>query len=837
MKETLYASSSPWWLRLLQWLLRPLIKIQRVSPNSEMPFDSERPVIYVIEHGGLSNRLLLDRACREAGWPSPSQTLAIGRGKRRPLSTFWLFRMRTRWRLRVEFRERTDRLKQLLTTLHIEDARNVQFVPVSIFVGRGPDRQAGWFRVLFAEHWASIGRLRRLMSLLLNGRATMVQFSKPIHAGDALPIPVDLERSTRKLARLLRFHFRRTRAAAVGPDLSHRRTLIDAILMKPAVIAAIEREVGPKLTRFAATERARGFLWEIAADYSHPIVRSLSTLLNWFWNQIYSGLSVQHFETVKQIAGRREVVYVPCHRSHMDYLLLSYLLYRNGLVPPHIAAGVNLNMPVVGSILRRGGAFFMRRSFKANPLYATVFREYLGELMGNGFSIEYFIEGGRSRSGRLLPPKGGMLTMSVRAYLRDPRRPVVFQPVYFGYEKLIEGKSYLGELSGREKKKESLWRLFKSFGVLRNRYGKVAVNFGEPIELNDLLSQYEPNWRNEPIADDARLPWMGALINDLGDRIQSNINKAADVNPVNLLAVAMLGTPKHAISEDDLIRLLDLCKALVADANYSDRITCTAMSAKEIIAYGEQMGWIRRVGHALGDVLVADGDEGVLLSYFRNNVLHLFATASWVACCFLNNRRLSQQAVVTLGDLVYPFLKAELFLPFNNETFAASTKKTVDLFVAHNLLSVDATGDYVYRPGEGSDAYFALRVIAHSSLQAFQRYYLTVSLLTRNGPRALASAELENLCTLAAQRISLLQELSGPEFFDRGLFRNFIMMLKNEGVVWTDENGKLDFGDRLARIAADAKVVLSRELRHGILKLSNETQLGGITQPESQRVA
>src|SRR5690606_19834845 len=157
------------------------------------------------------------------------------------------------------------------------------------------------------------------------------------------------------------------------------------------------------------------------------------------------------------------------------------------------------NLPIVGPILRRGGAFFLRRSFKSNALYSTIFSEYVAMLIDRGVSIEYFIEGGRSRTGRLLPPKGGMLAMTVRAFLRRPRRPVVFQPVYIGYEKLMEARSYQAELSGKAKKKESLFGLLRAFGVLRHRYGKVAVNFGQPIFLNDLLDERAPEWRDHPL--------------------------------------------------------------------------------------------------------------------------------------------------------------------------------------------------------------------------------------------------------------------------------------------------------------------------------------------------
>lgn len=108
------------------------------------------------------------------------------------------------------------------------------------------------------------------------------------------------------------------------------------------------------------------------------------------------------------------------------------------MVPPHIAAGINLNFFPAGPIFRRGGAFFIRRSFKGAPLYSTIFREYLAELFAKGYSVEYFSEGGRSRTGRLLPAKTGMLAMTIQAMLRGLNRPVTLVPVYIGYEHVME---------------------------------------------------------------------------------------------------------------------------------------------------------------------------------------------------------------------------------------------------------------------------------------------------------------------------------------------------------------------------------------------------------------
>jgi glycerol-3-phosphate O-acyltransferase len=278
------------------------------------------------------------------------------------------------------------------------------------------------------------------------------------------------------------------------------------------------------------------------------------------------------------------------------------------------------------------------------------------------------------------------------------------------------------------------------------------------------------------------------------------------------------------MAQADLVAQLELLKALLAELPYSERITVTALDPASIIAYGENMQWIRRIAHPLGDVLVADGEPGVLLSYFRNNVLHLTATAAWVACCFLNNQRMTRASIVRLGRLVYPFIQAELFLPWSEDEFGARIGATLDFFIARGLLQSQSDGRVVARgPGQG-DAAFRLKAIAHSLLQAFERYYIAIALLVKNGPGALSASELDNLCHLVAQRLSLLHELNAPEFFDRSLFRGFIQKLRERRVVWTDDAGKLVFDAALEAVARDARVILSREIRDGILKLTPEAQ-------------
>ncbi|RYD16176.1 MAG: glycerol-3-phosphate 1-O-acyltransferase PlsB [Lysobacteraceae bacterium] len=818
------AVQTPAWLDLAGALLRPWLRIRRTPDDVHalLP-DDPRPTVYVIERYGLSDTLILEQACEEAGLPSPyeaAERLPIRR--RRAVVTL---SRRPRLFGRQPHPSRSETLSLLADIVRADPDKDVRLVPVSIFVGRAPDRESGWFSVLFSENWVVVGRFRRLLALALNGRDTHVQFAAPVSLREVIADQADAERGVRKLQRILRVHFRRVRAIVIGPDLSHRRTVVDALLNAEPVREAIATAASKEgVDEAAARTRARRYAMEIAADYSHPVVRSMSFVLKGFWNKLYDGIDMHHFDTLRSAAAGHEVIYVPCHRSHVDYLLLSYQLLHNGIAIPHIGAGINLNLPVVGPILRRGSAFFLRRTFKGDALYSTVFREYISQLFARGVSLEYFIEGGRSRTGRLLQPRGGMLSMTLRSFLRESRRPVVFQPVYIGYEKVMEGDAYIGELSGKPKEKESLLGFLRAFGVLRQRYGRVALNFGEPIPLVPLLEEVAPDWRAATADPDAKPEWLNPAVDVLATRIQENINRAAHVNPINLLAVALLATPKHAMAEADLVAQLALCQRLLAALPYSDRVTVTPLDPIAIIAYGERMQWIRRVAHPLGDVLTVDAKQGVLLSYFRNNVTHLFATAAWVACCFLNNRRLARASILRLGRIVYPFVQAELFLPWTEQAFGERIQATLEFFIEADLLHADADGRIIERgPGQG-DAAFRLRALAHTLLPSIERYYIGLALLVKNGPGTLSAGELENLCALTAQRLSLLHELNAPEFFDKSLFRGFIQKLRERRVVWGDANGKLVFDKELEIVAHDARVILSREIRHGILKLTPEKQ-------------
>jgi glycerol-3-phosphate O-acyltransferase len=567
---------------------------------------------------------------------------------------------------------------------------------------------------------------------------------------------------------------------------------------------------------------ARKYAVEIAANYSQAAVSFMAGLLGRLWNSLYDGVELEHIENLSGVADGAEIIYVPCHRSHMDYLLLSYIIYRKGFAVPHVAAGVNLNMPVIGRFMRKCGAFFLRRSFKGDALYPVVFAKYLGFMMARGHPLEYFIEGGRSRTGRLLSPRTGMLSMTVRSYLRDPKRPVIFMPVYFGYERIVEGRTYIGELSGQPKQKESVFVLLKStVSVLRSKFGKVHVNLGRPIALDDLLQKHNPNWRSNPAeTDDPRAGWIGEAISDLAVRINTEINAAAAVTPINLVAMAILATPRQALPELDLIRQLELYQRLLREAPYSPLVTVTADSGQQMVAYAEAFGLLERQKHPLGDIMRMNAENAVLATYYRNNILHLFAMPSLLACAFVSNTTMRTEDIQRLVWRVYPYISAELFLRWDETQVGAVADSLLDTFVHLNLLQGNADRSEWQRPAPTSLEAIRLSVLAQATIQTLERYYLAIALLLQAGSGTITDEALEERCHLMAQRMTVLYGLNSPEFVDKSLFRNFIELLRRRNVIQLSEDQRLLFGEPLLGVAADAQLVLSEQIRHSILQVT-----------------
>jgi len=805
--------------RLHQRLIHTLVNTKIIGPTAQdLGLDSSKPIVYAMQYQSYGQELVVDKVVTTAGLPSTLDA-HIGEQKKVINPFFSSYK-----RAGAPFRKRgiplvSKRLTRWIDLIREQDEQDIQIVPVVVFWGRSPDKERSFLKIWMQSSGTLGGRLSTMFAILFNGRETAIRFSTPISLRQLINEGKDTEITARKLSRVLRVHFRQVNATVLGPDLSHRSTLVHQIPRKPLVIEAIEEEMQLKnISRKKANALALKYADEIAANMTHGAIRFLDVLLTWVWNKIYNGVNVYNIERLQNANKDNEIIYVPCHRSHIDYLLLSYVLYHNGLQVPHIAAGINLNMPIAGPILRRGGAFFMRRTFKGNKLYAAVFDEYLHSVFSNGYSTEYFVEGGRSRTGRTLNPKAGMLAMTLRSYLRDSRKPIIFMPVYVGYEKVFESNSYQGELKGKKKKKEGLGSIFSSLRNMKRSFGKVRVTFGDPINFDNLLDAEQPNWREQRSDNNFKPEWTSKVVNKLALEVATQINNAASVNPINLVATGLLATPHLAMDAQLLANQLDDYKRLLQSLPYTDLVEIPEGDGKEWIAYAEKMGMVSVGKHSLGDIIQADDSQAISLSYYRNNVFHIFAMPSLLASLFVNNRGHELEEIQTLCKFLYPFFKAELFLRWELEELPEVIDIWLEALVGLGLL--ERQGNNFSRPAANSNEYVKLAGFAHVAMQTQERYFLTLSLLTKVGSGHINAKELEEQSSILASRISVLHGISTPEFFDKNLFRTLIEQLTAQGLLVNNEEGQLTFDDSLTAMTQELERVLDASLRQSILQIT-----------------
>lgn len=787
----------------LNFPLSLLVKSRAIptDPINELGLNLDQPMVYVLPYTSQTDLLILQKNCLALNLPDPLQANVIDG---QTLPRFVFLDEGRRFFKSKGAKSETESVFYRYLDLHRENTDlNVQVIPVSVLWGRAPGKEK-------APNLRLLGSFQRLITMIWFGRDNFVRFSQAVSLRYMVTEHGADEGIAQKLARVAKMHFAKQRYSAMGPRLPNREAMFNKLLDSPAILTAIKEEaVSKKISEEKARKEAEKILHEIAADVRHESLRMADRFLSWLWNKLYQGINVQNGDRVRKLALEgHEIVYVPCHRSHMDYLLLSYLLYHQGLVPPHIAAGINLNFFPAGPIFRSWGAFFIRRTFKGNRLYSTIFREYLAELFYRGYAVEYFIEGGRSRTGRLLEPKTGMMSMTLQALQRGLARPISIVPVYIGYEHVLEVDTYAKELRGAEKEKENAGLVLRVIKKLRN-LGQGYVNFGEPISLNQYLNQHYPEWK-EPV-EDGRPKWLNQAVDSVAQNVMININKAAAVNAKNLVGSVLLASRQRALTKPQLLEQMDSYMQLWQNVPYSSDMTLPTESSEQML---DHVLNLPRAGVLLekdnfGEIIRLERQSAVLMTYYRNNIQHLFVLPSLIASIILHHEAVSKDLIMQSVARIYPLLKAELFLHFDEESLRHHIEAILAEFTRQQLIKHESELWMINRPRVR-----ALQLHSAGVREILQRYYISVSILLEQS--SISRADLERESREIAQRLAVLHGINAPEFFDKALFSTLSNSLKAQGYFNEEGNAIVD------------KVKDTADLLKGLISLEIQLTIQGV---------
>ena len=770
----------------------------------------EDQVFYALPENSISELVALDKCTRKLKKVSP-----IGKKKNSNLQNFVCL-------IRPVFDPVEQKIKrplpQNLPEIINLKSKNIMLLPVSFYWGMHPDKQRSLFKIIFSQSWAASGPLKKFFRVLLHGRSLVIKFNTPLYLNELEDKKRTTEENSRLLNRYLRALFRKTKQAAIGPDISHRRTLVRSLSNDKEVRQEIEIQSKDNIKKKRKLKRqAYRYANEICSDINYPIVRLLQRGLNWFWNARYEGININNLEKIKSIADKNSLVYVPCHRSHIDYLALSYILLEKGLMLPHIAAGNNLNIPVFSKIGRGGGAFFMRRSFVDNKLYSTVFFQYVRRLMQRGSSIEFFPEGGRSRSGFSLPARPGLLSITLRSFASLNIDNVKIIPTYIGYEKIIEGNTYRAELLGEVKKRENFLDVFKSVRDFSNFLGNAYINFGEPIDLKDFLDK-ELKGEDFHIASPLERPhWLRKTTNSLGQAVMKRINSSAAITSTSLFALSLLTSTTQSLDLDTIQSRITIFLDLLKKNPLFKEVWITVENPKDITSKIESLGLVRP--ELLGGLKIykPSKDEAALLSFYQNNISHFFLIYSLICLSLKYIEEISIQEISRLAKQIYPFLQNDSHLPWDINQIDQIIEMSLSVLIKSKLIYKTKSGLYrkLNEEGKNYEHYLALSRLCESTIK---RVYIVMSTLWSQ--EKISLKDLQYNCISVANSLEKIEGWLYSEFSDPSKFKIFIDKLIEDKYLREGPDQKLSVARLTKRVQADFQQFFNPEFMKVVNQLN-----------------
>lgn len=762
-------------LRLLQALVRWVVRPTIIDPAGVI----RNGPVFVIQRRSAFDFALLRHILDTETRNETTQSQRVG------VESFSLLRP-VGWRRRFAMQNFAPEIVAYQEKIVATPSSDISVVPVAIFWGRTAQREKFLWRNMVSERFGPSFAFRRVMTLAFSRKDVLVAFGTPVD----WPALTDKEKSLnwnlRRVAIQLRRQFKELRHAALGPDLQRLDTTVERVVDDVSSSLAID-QAGKARSRRSLKRQVR----KMATRMSYPVMMLVRGVLSWYFKRVYEDMDLLGREKLQEIAKTHTLIYAPNHRSQTDYLVLSYLLFQHGFAIPQIASGENLDIPVVGPILRRCGAFFMRRSFRDDPIYESVLESYLRLCMEQGNSIEFFIEGGRSRTGLLLPPRFGLLSMILASREKGLTRPVAVVPVYIAYESVPDADAYLDELSGKPKTPETLRDVVLALRLLRSHFGQVSVHIANPIRLDDFVGGGRVKEETER----------------LGYAITHSINKSAVLTPVNLVALVLLATPTHCIDEVSLVQhIASLLRLMRAEIKHND-LVIPGERPSVLIDRCVQLGFVERQLDGVTALITCDQAAAEKLTWFRNNILHVVAIPGLLAAILLNRAApIEIRELTRFANFLVPFVSQQLSF--------GSNLRTVRRWIAHLTSSelVQSKGNGTICAAQDLEHRQELRVLAQFVMPMLNRFYIVLTTLLQEGE----PMSLNSLVERGRQTSQLLARIQGgefPTFIDLEFFNRVASTMISQGVAGRTDTGNIHPTDLARTVFEQAQGVFPIDYR------------------------
>lgn len=665
-------------------------------------------------------------------------------------------------------------------------------VPVQLLWDKRPDRtEKTVVDILFGDRERP-GRLRKIVLFWRNYRKhAVVQIGTPLNLREftATRDETHDETMARAVREALITILQRKRKGTTGPSLKPRPWMIEQVLESDGLqrmIYTLAHEQGKSVTELNLL--ARRYIREIAADVNYRYLEFGYRTLHWVFRHIYDGIhcnAESGLARLRTALERGPVALVPNHRSHVDYLLLAYLFYEHQMTCPYVAAGLNMAFWPLGHFFRRCGAFFLRRSFRNNRLYRATFGEYVKLLMREGACLEFFIEGGRSRTGKSLPPKMGMLSMVGEALTEGTAEDLQLMPVSITYDQVPDQGAYLREIAGEAKRRETGWDILRLRRQLRGRYGRIYVEFGEPVLYSASVEAiHGPAMRPKDLTKATRAPVSAHLAN----RLMREINRGLTVTPAAVVGAALLVHRRTAVTEQ---RLFEMCERLCHYLRWRMVPLAPLLERNESIAIRDAVQQLvarrvigRRADFAPACYPLATSKRNIL-DYNKNTIIHNFVSLSTL-CVILRTHFIAGSVQIDFPTIVADYkLCQQLFCA----EFTYSIRLSVEAHITRIAEYLQGEGyltlsaDTPSRIGLDAAGAYNLRLFAVLLRNYFESYKAAFLACQQMSPEGLTERALLTEMQGYAQHLFLLGELRCAEAISQVHFGNAIRAFTKIGLL------------------------------------------------------